>query len=72
LWVGAADFALLPATAGGVQALVSTPHSILQAAIFAHLYETFVGVPPCTSLFHYFFVLARSGKARNHINAYYF
>jgi hypothetical protein len=32
----------------------------------------FVGVPPCTSLFCYFFVLARSGKARDHIGAYYF
>jgi hypothetical protein len=49
-----------------------TPHSILQAAIFAHLCEMFVGVAPCTSLFCYFFVLARSGKARDHIGAYYF
>jgi hypothetical protein len=49
-----------------------TPHSILQAAIFAHLCEMFVGVAPYTSLFRYFFVLARSGKARDHIGAYYF
>jgi hypothetical protein len=31
-----------------------TPHSILQAAIFAHLCEMFVGVAPCTSLFRHF------------------
>jgi hypothetical protein len=49
-----------------------TPHSILQAAIFVHLYEMFVGVAPCTSLFHYFFMLVRSGKTRDHISAYYF
>jgi hypothetical protein len=49
-----------------------TPHSILQAAIFVHLCEMFVGVPPCTSLFCYFFVLVRSGKTRDHIGAYYF
>jgi hypothetical protein len=32
----------------------------------------FVGVAPYTSLFHYFFVLVRSGKTRDHIGAYYF
>jgi hypothetical protein len=49
-----------------------TPHSILQAAIFVHLCEMFVGVAPCTSLFRYFFVLVKSGKTRDHIDAYYF
>jgi hypothetical protein len=49
-----------------------TPHSVLQAAIFVHLYEMFVGVAPCTSLFCYFFVLVKSGKTRDHISAYYF
>jgi hypothetical protein len=49
-----------------------TPNSILQAAIFVHLCEMFLGVAPCTSLFRYFFVLARFGKARDHIGAYYF
>jgi hypothetical protein len=49
-----------------------TPHSILQAAIFVHLCEMFVGVAPCTSLFRYFFVLVRSRKTRDHISAYYF
>jgi hypothetical protein len=48
------------------------PHSILQAAIFVHLCEMFVGVAPCTSLFRYFFVLVKSGKTRDHIGAYYF
>jgi hypothetical protein len=49
-----------------------TPHFILQAAIFVHLCEMFVGVAPCTSLFRHFFVLVRSGKAKDHLSAYYF
>jgi hypothetical protein len=49
-----------------------TPHSILQAAIFAHLCEMFVGVALCTSLFRHFFVLVKSGKAKDHLGAYYF
>jgi hypothetical protein len=49
-----------------------TPHSILLAAIFVHLCEMFVGVAPCTSLFRHFFVLVKSGKARDHLGAYYF
>jgi hypothetical protein len=39
----------------GLQLQHLTPHSILQAAIFVHLCEMFVGVAPCTSLFRYFF-----------------
>jgi hypothetical protein len=52
LWVGAANLALLPDVVG-VQPPASAPHphSILQAAIFAHLCEMFMGVAPCTSLF---------------------
>jgi hypothetical protein len=49
-----------------------TPHSILQAAIFAHLCEMFVRVAPNTSLFRYFFMLVKSGKAKDHLGAYYF
>jgi hypothetical protein len=56
----------------GLQLQHLTPHSILQAAIFIHLCKMFVGVAPCTSLFRYFFVLVRSGKTRDHIDAYYF
>jgi hypothetical protein len=56
----------------GLQLQHLTPHSILQAAIFIHLCEMFVGVAPCTSLFHHFFVLVKSGKARDHLGAYYF
>jgi hypothetical protein len=56
----------------GLQLQHLTPHSILQAAIFVHLCEMFVGVAPCTSLFHHFFVLVKSGKARDHLGAYYF
>ena len=49
-----------------------TPHSILQASIFAHLCEMFVGVAPSTSLFRHFFVLVKFGKAKDHLGAYYF
>jgi hypothetical protein len=56
----------------GLQLQHLTPHSILQTAIFVHLCEMFVGVPLCTSLFRYFFVLVKSGKTRDHISAYYF
>jgi hypothetical protein len=49
-----------------------TPHSILQAAIFVHLCEMFGGVAPSTSLFCHFFVLVKSGKAKDHLGAYYF
>ena len=56
----------------GLQLQHLTPHSILQAAIFAHLCAMFVGVAPCTSLFHHFFVLVKSGKAKDHLSAYYF
>jgi hypothetical protein len=49
-----------------------TPHSIIQAAIFIHLCEMFVGVAPCTSLFRHFFALVKSGKAKDHLGAYYF
>jgi hypothetical protein len=51
----------------GLQLQHLTPHSILQAAIFVHLCEMFVGVAPCTSLFRHFFVLVKSGKARDHL-----
>jgi hypothetical protein len=56
----------------GLQLQHLTPHSNLQAAIFANLCEMFVGVAPCTSLFRYFFVLVKSRKSRDHLGAYYF
>jgi hypothetical protein len=56
----------------GLQLQHLTHHSILQAAIFVHLCEMFVGVAPCTSLFCHFFVLVKSGKAKDHLGAYYF
>jgi hypothetical protein len=56
----------------GLQLQHLTHHSVLQAAIFVHLYEMFIGVAPCTSLFRHFFVLVKSGKTRDHIGAYYF
>jgi hypothetical protein len=56
----------------GLQLQHLTSHSILQATIFVHLCEMFVGVAPCTSLFRYFFMLVRCRKTRDHIGAYYF
>jgi hypothetical protein len=55
----------------GLQLQHLMPHSILQAAIFVHLCEMFVGVAPCT-LFRHFFVLVKSRKAKDHLGAYYF
>jgi hypothetical protein len=55
----------------GLQLQYLTPHSIHQAAIFVHLCEMFMGVAPCTSLFRHFFVLVKSGKAKDHLSAYY-
>jgi hypothetical protein len=49
----------------GLQLQHLTPHSILQAAIFAHLCEMFVGVAPSTFLFRHFFMLVKSGKAKD-------
>jgi hypothetical protein len=56
----------------GLQLQHLTPHSIIQAAIFVHLCEMFVEVALCTSLFHHFFVLVKSRKAKDHLGAYYF
>jgi hypothetical protein len=56
----------------GLQLQHLMPHSILQAVIFVHLCEMFIGVAPCTSLFRHFFVLVKSRKTRDHIGAYYF
>jgi hypothetical protein len=66
------SFFLLLLEEFGLQLQHLTPHSILQAATFVHLCEMFIGVAPCTSLFHYFFMLVKSGKTRDHIGAYYF
>jgi hypothetical protein len=56
----------------GLQLQHLTPHSILQPAISVHLCEMFMGVAPSTSLFRHFFVLVKSGKAKDHLGAYYF
>jgi hypothetical protein len=56
----------------GLQLQHLMPHSILQAAIFAHLCEMSMGLAPSTSLFCHFFVLVKSGKAKDHLGAYYF
>ena len=74
VWVGVADLPLLYVTVGGARSPAPAPHPhfILQAAIFAHLCEMFVGVAPCTSLFRHFFVLVKSRKAKDHLGVYYF
>jgi hypothetical protein len=74
LRVGAADFAVLPAVAGGVRASTPAPHTPLHSpgGYFVHFCEMFVGVAACTSLFRQFFVLVRSGKGKDHLGAYYF
>jgi hypothetical protein len=56
----------------GLQLQHLTPHSVLQAAVFVHLCEMFMRVAPCTALFRHFFVLVKSGKAKDHLGAYYF
>jgi hypothetical protein len=56
----------------GLQLQHLTPHSILQAPIFVHLCEMFVRVAPSTSLFRHLFVLVKSGKAKDHLEVYYF
>jgi hypothetical protein len=74
LRVGAADFALLPATAGGVWASASTPHTPLHPP-GSDLRPPLRDVCKCGPI-HFplplFFVLVRSGKTTDHIGAYYF
>jgi hypothetical protein len=74
LRVGATDFALLPATAGGVRASASTPHAPLHppGSDLRPPLRDVCRCGPCTSLFRYFLVLVRSRKTRDHIGAYYF
>jgi hypothetical protein len=66
------SFFLLLLEEFGLQLQHLTPHSILEVAIFVHLCEMFMGVGACTSLFRHFFVLVRSGKGKDHLDAYYF
>jgi len=49
-----------------------TPHSLLLTSIFVHLCEMFVGVRPYVILFRYFFILVKSGRAKDEVGAYYF
>jgi hypothetical protein len=63
-WCSISPFFLLLLEEFGLQLQHLMPHSILQAAIFVHLCEMFVGVAPYTSLFRYFFVLVKSEKTR--------
>ena len=56
----------------GLQLQHLTPHSLLLTSIFVHLCEMFVGVRPCVILFHHFFILVKSGRAKDEVGAYYF
>jgi hypothetical protein len=47
-------------------------HFLVLVAIFIHIYEMFVCVPPSISLFLLFYVLRWSGKGTSQIGAYYF
>jgi hypothetical protein len=58
------SFFLLLLEEFGLQLQYLTPHSILQAAIFVHLCEMFVGVAPCTSLFRHFSCWSNLGRPR--------
>jgi hypothetical protein len=72
LTLSISPFFLLLSEEFGLQLQHLTPHSILQVAIFVHLCEMFVGVAAYTSHFRQFFVLVRSGKGKDHLDAYYF
>jgi hypothetical protein len=74
LWVGAADLAFLLAAVGGARPPTSAPPAPLHPP-GGHLrppLRDVHGVAPSTSLFHHFFVLVKSGKAKDHLGAYYF
>jgi hypothetical protein len=49
-----------------------SPHSITLVAIFIHLCERFVGVPPLVHLFHSFHVLCAMHKHPPRFCGYYF
>ncbi|KAJ1253473.1 hypothetical protein BS78_K251800 [Paspalum vaginatum] len=66
------SFFMLLLEAFGLQLQHLTPHSILHAAIFAHLCEMFVGVPPCVMLFRHFFSVRCSRRSSTEIGRYYF
>ena len=48
----------------GLQLVHLSPNSVVILAVFAHLCEIFVGVPPSVTLFWHFFVLRSARKKR--------
>jgi len=66
------SFLLLLLEDFGLQLQHLTPHSLLLTSIFVHLCEMFVGVRPCVILFRHFFILVKSGRAKDEVGAYYF
>ena len=61
------SFLLLLLDNFGLQLQHLTPHSLLLTSIFVHLCEMFVGVRPCVILFHYLFILVKSGRANDEV-----
>ena len=61
------SFLLLLLEDFGLQLQHLTPHSLLLTSIFVHLCEMFVGVRPCVILFRYFFILVKSGMAKDEV-----
>ena len=61
------SFLLLLLEDFGLQLQHFMPHSLLLTSIFVHLCEMFVGVWPCVTLFCYFFILVKSGRAKDEV-----
>ncbi|KAJ1264671.1 hypothetical protein BS78_08G017900 [Paspalum vaginatum] len=72
LGIPISSFFMLLLEAFGLQLQHLSSHSILHAAIFAHLCEMFVGVPPYVTLFRHFFSVRCSGRSSTEIGRYYF
>ena len=48
----------------GIQLVHLGPNFVIILAVFAHLCEMFMGVPPSVMLFRHFFALRSAGKKR--------
>jgi hypothetical protein len=50
-----------------IELVYLNPNSILQIAVFVHLCEAFLGIPPHFTLFKYYFFLKYQSSAANHV-----